>query len=66
MFNSSFYHWVVSIQNKLSKLFFQITVLVYSLPGQTEGERKVVFLKEDWERRRVHGEASKKRPIRDL
>ena len=32
---------------------------MYSLLGQTEGRRKVDFLKKDWRRRRVHGETSK-------
>ena len=36
-----------------------MTVHVYSLLGQTEGGRKVLFLKVDWGKRRVHGETSK-------
>ena len=30
-----------SFQKKISKLFFQISAQVYSVPGQTEGRRKV-------------------------
>ena len=36
-----------------------MTVHVNYLLTQTEGERMVVFLKEDWEKRSVHGETSK-------
>ena len=36
-----------------------MTVHVYSPFGQTEGGRKIIFLKEDWRRRRVHSETSK-------
>ena len=36
-----------------------MTVLVNSLLSQTEGGRLVVFLKEDWEKNRVHGDTSK-------
>ena len=36
-----------------------MTVHVNSLFAQTEGGMMVVFLKEDWEKRRVHGETSK-------
>ena len=47
-----------NFQNK-SVSPFKLTVHMYSLLGQTEGRRKVDFLKEDWGRRRVHGETSK-------
>ena len=36
-----------------------MTVHMNSLLAQTEGWRLFVFLKEDWEKRRVHGEISK-------
>ena len=41
------------------KLFFQMAVHVNSLLAQTEGRRMVVLLKENWEKRRIHGETSK-------
>ena len=48
------------LSEQISMFFFQMTVHVYSLLGQTEKGKKVVFLKEDWGRRRVHGETSKR------
>ena len=32
----------VSFQNKSSKLFFQMSVQIHSVPGQTEGRGKIV------------------------
>ena len=47
-----------NFEKKSVSCFFQIIVHVNSLHSQTEGEKVVVFMKEDWERR-VHGETPK-------